>query len=155
MGYGTFSVRRIHTYDDIAPQFDAMARLVHSRGHKVMLPVHPGHDNSKLQKEPYVIPRDNGTTLDGYLRAAHDACADAIIVTSFNEWPETTIVEPALTWEDPYQYLRILAEWQGRKFRPPPGPRAVEQDGRGGTRRQGAMRTRTPQAADTGGIRLP
>jgi len=27
--------------------------------------------------------------------------ADIIGITSFNEWPETTIVEPPLTWGDP------------------------------------------------------
>jgi hypothetical protein len=31
----------------------------------------------------------------GYLRAAIDAGADAILLTSFNEWPETTVAEPS------------------------------------------------------------
>jgi len=30
-------------------------------------------------------------------------------LTSFNEWPETTVVEPSSSWPDPYCYLRILA----------------------------------------------
>jgi hypothetical protein len=51
-----------------------------------------------------------------------DARADAILLTSFNEWPETTIVEPASSWSDPSLYLRILAEWKGVKFSPPPLP---------------------------------
>jgi hypothetical protein len=31
----------------------------------------------------------------GYLGAAIDAGADAILLTSFNEWPGTTVVEPS------------------------------------------------------------
>ena len=41
------------------------------------------------------------------------------VLTSFNEWPETTIVEPSSSWSDPYSYLKILAEWKGAKFSPP------------------------------------
>ncbi|MCP4640254.1 MAG: hypothetical protein GY851_07480 [bacterium] len=128
MGYGTFSVLRKHTYDGLAPQFDGMARVCHHHGHKAMLPVHPGHDNSKIQEAPYVIPRDEGETLRGYLRAVTDAKADAVVVTSFNEWPETTVVEPARTWDDPYLYLRILAEWKGKRFVPPPLPKGTRED---------------------------
>ena len=40
-------------------------------------------------------------------------------MTSFNEWPETTVVEPSSSWSDPDLYLRILAEWRGVKFSPP------------------------------------
>ena len=43
-------------------------------------------------------------------------------ITSWNEWPETTVVEPAMTWPDPYLYLRIVAGFQGRKFIAPPLP---------------------------------
>jgi hypothetical protein len=71
-----------------------------------------------------VIPRDEGATLRGYLRAATDAGADAVLLTSFNEWPETTVVEPSSSWSDPYSYLRILAEWNGVKFSPPPLPKS-------------------------------
>ena len=44
------------------------------------------------------------------------------MVTSWNEWPESTVVEPSSHWPDPYQYLRILAEWKGREFVPPALP---------------------------------
>ena len=47
------------------------------------------------------------------------AGADMISITSFNEWPETTVVEPALTWPDPYLYLKILAEFRGIRWRTP------------------------------------
>lgn len=68
------------------------------------------------------MPRRDGETLRDYLRAATDAHADAILVTSWNEWPETTVVEPSSTWEDPYGFLRILAAWRGIAFEPPAGP---------------------------------
>lgn len=119
MMYGTFSVHREHTFDALAPQYRHYAARVRAAGRDVVLPVHPGHNNSKLQTEPYVIPRDEGDTLRGYLRAAEAAHADAVLVTSFNEWPETTNVEPAVTWENPYRYLEILAEWKRKRFRAP------------------------------------
>jgi hypothetical protein len=123
MAYGTFSVQRIHTYEDLAPQYAGMAAPAKRRGKSVMLPVHPGLDNSRIQEGSYVIPREDGETMKGYIRAAENTGADALILTSFNEWPETTVVEPAMTWDDPYRYLRVLAEWKGRAFVPPPVPR--------------------------------
>lgn len=119
MTYGTFSVRRIHTCKELAPLYAGMAAQAHQAGKRISLPVHPGHNNAKLQKDPYIIPRNNGETFLGYLRAAKDARADMIHITSFNEWPETTVIEPAVTWPDPYRYLRLLAQWQNETFTPP------------------------------------
>ncbi|MCX7008210.1 MAG: glycoside hydrolase family 99-like domain-containing protein [Kiritimatiellaeota bacterium] len=121
--YGTFSLRRIWQYDDIAPHYRRMTQQAHAAGKKTFLPAHPGHDNSGFRPNDYfVIPRDDGVTLRDYLRAITDAGADAALVTSFNEWPETTIVEPSSSWPDPYFYLKILAEWKGIKFVPPSMP---------------------------------
>lgn len=122
--YGTFSVRRAWTYDELAPDYARLASQAHAAGKRVFLPVHPGHDNSGFRPNDYfIIPRDGGATLRGYLRAATDAGADAIVVTSFNEWPETTVVEPSSSWPDPYLYLKILAEWKGVSFVAPSLPR--------------------------------
>jgi hypothetical protein len=90
----------------------------------MILPVHPGHSNARYRTDPYVMPRRDGQTLRDFLRAASDAGADAILLTSWNEWPETTVVEPSSTWADPYQDLRILADWKGLRFpdRPSPPP---------------------------------
>jgi len=49
-------------------------------------------------------------------------------VTSFNEWPETTNVEPALSWRDPYRYLKILAEFRGKPWSAPELPPAEALD---------------------------
>ena len=95
----------------------------HAAGKKAFLPAHPGHDNSGARpNDHFVMPRDDGATLRGYLRAATGADADVVLLTSFNEWPETTIVEPSSSWPDPYLYLKILAEWKGTNFTAPPLP---------------------------------
>ncbi len=121
--YGTFSLRRIWKYDEIAPHYARLAGQAHTAGKKVFLPAHPGHDNSGFRPNDFfVIPRDDGATLRGYLRAITDAGADVALLTSFNEWPETTIVEPSSSWADPYRYLKILAEWKGLSFERPPLP---------------------------------
>ena len=93
----------------------------------MLLPVHPGHDNSHFREAPhlYVMPRRDGQTLRDYL-AATDAGADYIMVTSWNEWPESTVVEPASSWPDPYLYLEILAEWKGTNFTEPPLPKNIK-----------------------------
>jgi hypothetical protein len=33
-----------------------------------------------------------------------------------------TEVEPSATWKDPYLYLKLIAEWRGRPWTPPPLP---------------------------------
>jgi hypothetical protein len=48
------------------------------------------------------------------------------MVTSWNEWPESTVIEPSSTWIDPYMYLRVIAEWRGKKFENPPTPSCLE-----------------------------
>lgn len=123
--YSTFSNFRAHTYEQLVGKFRYMTTLAHEAGKKMLLPVHPGHDNSFFVDAPYVMPRRDGETLRDYLRAATDAGADFILVTSWNEWPETTVVEPSSSWPDPYRYLKVLAEWRGLEFEsipPPHGP---------------------------------
>ena len=125
--YGTFSIKRVWKYTDIAPDYARLADQAHASGKKVFLPVHPGHDNSGFRPDDFfIIPREDGATLRGYLRAATDAGADVVLLTSFNEWPETTVVEPSSSWTDPYSYLKILAEWKGAAFTPPLLPRVRE-----------------------------
>ena len=121
--YGTFSVKRIWKYDDLLPHYRRLVKQAHDAGKKAFLPAHPGLDNSGIQSPHFIIPREDGATLRGYLRAATDAGADLVLLTSFNEWPETTIVEPSSSWPDPYLYLKILAEWRGTTFTVPSLPK--------------------------------
>jgi hypothetical protein len=120
--YSTFSNFRAHEYGELAGKYRYLVQLAHGAGKKMLLPVHPGHDNSHFRDDPYVMPRRDGQTLRDYLRAATDAGADYLMVTSWNEWPETTVVEPSSSWPDPYLYLKILAEWRGRGFTAPSPP---------------------------------
>lgn len=117
--YSAFSHFRADRYDELIAEYRHLADQAHAHGRRMVLPVHPGHDNSRFSAAPYRMPRRDGDTLRDYLRAATDAGADAVLVTSWNEWPETTVVEPAASWRDPYAYLRILAAWRGMPFAPP------------------------------------
>jgi arylsulfatase A-like enzyme len=120
--YSTFSNFRAHEYDSLVGRYRYLTKLAHDAGKKMLLPIHPGHDNSHFADNPYIMPRRDGQTLRDFLHAATDAGADYIMVTSWNEWPESTVVEPSSSWPDPYQYLRILAEWKGISFIEPPHP---------------------------------
>jgi hypothetical protein len=120
--YGTFSNFKACRYEELAGKYRYLAQLAHDAGKKMLLPVHPGHNNSHFNPAPYVMPRRDGRTLRDYLCAATEAGADFILVTSWNEWPETTVVEPSSSWPDPYLYLKILAEWKGVAFAMPPLP---------------------------------
>ncbi len=120
--YSTFSHFRAHEYKDLAGKYRYLTKLAHDAGKKMLLPVHPGHDNSHFNDQPYVMPRRDGKTLKDFLQAATDAGADYIMITSWNEWPESTVVEPSSSWEDPYQYLKIIAEWKGVVFNPTTPP---------------------------------
>ena len=122
--YSTFSNFRAHRYEELAGKYRYLTRLAHDAGKKMLLPVHPGHDNSHFREAPhvYVMPRRDGRTLGDYLRAASDAGADHILITSWNEWPETTVIEPSSSWPNPYLYLEVVAQWRGVKFIVPPLP---------------------------------
>ncbi len=120
--YSTFSNFRAHEYEALVGKYRYLTKLAQDAGKKMLLPVHPGHDNSHFVDNPYVMPRREGQTLRDFLRAATDAGADYIMITSWNEWPESTVIEPSSSWPDPYLYLRIIADWKGTKFAAPPLP---------------------------------
>ena len=121
--YGTFSVRRLWERAELGPFFVRYARDVRAAGRELLLPMHPALDNRVIQpKEGFAIPFRDGETLEGYHAAALAAGADVLLLTSFNEWPEGTVVEPSADWPDPYRHLRQIARWKGREFVPPALP---------------------------------
>jgi hypothetical protein len=124
--YSTFSNFRANQYEELAGKYRYLTDLAHTAGKKMLLPVHSGHDNSHYSSTPYVMPRRDGQTLRDFLRAATEAGAEYIMVTSWNEWPESTVVEPSSSWSDPYLYLKILAEWKGTNFIVPPLPKNMK-----------------------------
>ncbi len=126
--YGTFSIFPAHTYDHLTARYAKVVKQAHDSGKKMCVPVHPGHNNlNEGNPKHYEMPRRDGHTFRDYLRAASDSKADYVMVTSFNEWPESTVIEPSSSWADPYQYLKILAEWKGVEFRAPEEPQRVKQ----------------------------
>lgn len=126
--YGTFSIFREYGYKYLADRYARVVKQAHDAGKKMCLPVHPGHNNLRTgNPSHFEMPRNDGQTLRDYLQAATGAGADYVMVTSFNEWPESTVIEPSSSWKDPYQYLKILADWKGVKFRQPDEPACVKQ----------------------------
>ena len=115
--YGTFSIFEETGYEQLVERYIRVVGQAHAAGKKMCVPVHPGHDNlQEGNPKHYEMPRRNGGTFRDYLKAATHSGADYVMVTSFNEWPESTVIEPSSSWSDPYQYLKILAEWKGVKF---------------------------------------
>jgi hypothetical protein len=51
---------------------------------------------------------------------ATGAGAGTDLLTSFNEWPETIVVEPSSSWKAPCLFLKIVAEWKDLEFTPSP-----------------------------------
>jgi hypothetical protein len=88
----------VYTYDVLTYGGDKLARLCkQARTVKLLcLPsVGPGFDARRATGNSRVKPRRNGATYDSMWRAALAAHADAVTITSFNEWHEGTQIEPA------------------------------------------------------------
>ena len=49
--YSTFSHFRAHEYDQLIGKYRYLTGLAHGAGKKMLLPVHPGHDNSHFQSD--------------------------------------------------------------------------------------------------------
>lgn len=106
----------------ISALYSGFAEQVHHAGKKVQLPVLPGHNNTPVEPEPFIISRKNGKTLKTFLHATEKAKADVVVICSFNEWLEGTEIEPNLTKGDPYVSLKVLAKWHDKKWVTPPLP---------------------------------
>jgi hypothetical protein len=70
----------------------------------------PGYDDRHLPGRPEhtYLPRDNGSLYRAQWASATDTGADQALVVSFNEWPETTNIEPS--WESGDLYLDLTAQ---------------------------------------------
>jgi hypothetical protein len=64
----------------------------------------PGYDDRHLAGRPEstYMPRDNGALYRAQWGSATQSGADQALVVSFNEWPETTNIEPNLEWGNLY-----------------------------------------------------
>jgi hypothetical protein len=88
----------VYTYDFINYHGGTFVRLC-QEAHAVHLlcapSVGPGYDGSRAGEAPVRRPRRHGATYDALWAAALAASPDVISITSFNEWGESTQIEPA------------------------------------------------------------
>lgn len=70
----------------------------------------PGYNDTELgRKYPSDVPRDNGALYTSLWKAARAAKPDMFLITSFNEWHESTAIEPSFQWRD--LYLDLTGEF--------------------------------------------
>lgn len=68
-----------------------------------VVPVAPGYDDRHLEDRSGIfVPRNGGDHYRSQWRTAKQVHADAAVVISFNEWYETTNIEPNRRWGDLY-----------------------------------------------------
>jgi len=72
--------------------------------------VAPGFDATKISPGSDTIPHGDGATFDNVWELATSVGADAILVTSFNEWHEGTEVENSREYGG--QYLEAILHWR-------------------------------------------
>ncbi|MGH2676486.1 MAG: hypothetical protein ACRDH1_13875, partial [Actinomycetota bacterium] len=73
----------------------------------------PGYDDRHIPgRKPDFFPREGGTLYEAQWRSAIDSHSDQALIVSFNEWMETTNIEPNAEWGD--QYLGMTAELAAR-----------------------------------------
>lgn len=88
----------LYTYDIVTYGGNTFARLCHEAHVAGLLcapSVGPGYDARRAVGDTRVKPRRYGATYDAMWQSAIAAGADAITITSYNEWHEGTQIEPA------------------------------------------------------------
>ena len=87
-----------YTYDVLVYGGDKFERLcteARTLGLLCAPSVGPGYDAEAATGDPRVKTRGDGATYDSMWRAALNADADLVTITSYNEWGEGTQIEPA------------------------------------------------------------
>jgi glycoprotein endo-alpha-1,2-mannosidase len=87
-----------YTYDILeygGAKFARFCQQAHAAGILCAPSVGPGYSAYLANGDPRVKPREDGATYDCMWRAALDANADVVTITSYNEWSEGTQIEPA------------------------------------------------------------
>jgi hypothetical protein len=92
-GFAGFYTYDILVYD--GAKFGRMCNQARSLGILCAPSVGPGYEAAAATGDTRVKPRLNGGTYDSMWRAANDAGADIVTITSYNEWSEGTQIEPA------------------------------------------------------------
>jgi hypothetical protein len=109
-----------YTYDlldDGGDKFDRLCGEARAAAILCAPSVGPGFDASRATAEKRTKPRENGATYDRMWRAALDAGADLVTITSYNEWSEGTQIEPACarrgydSYDGAYGIHGAAADW--------------------------------------------
>jgi hypothetical protein len=114
----------LHTYNpiwitlqakDYQQVFAETSRAVHERGKLFAATVCPGFDNSQVVRSPnwLVVPREDGQYYRMTWEAALASQPDWILICSYNEWGESSVIEPTLQFGEQYmqmtrQYTRLF-----------------------------------------------
>jgi hypothetical protein len=86
--------------------------------------VNPGADNRKVPTQPEKVVRDreNGNYYRETWHAAFSTYPDWIMITSWNEWPEGTMIEPSVTYGNLYLDITRQFAAQFKSGLPTPTP---------------------------------
>jgi hypothetical protein len=90
----------VYTYDVLlwgADTYGRLCRQAHTVGLLCMPSVGPGYEAERATGDVRVKPRRDGATYDAMWKSAIASGADAVTITSYNEWHEGTQIEPART----------------------------------------------------------
>jgi hypothetical protein len=106
----------VYTYDIVTYAGNTFGRVCDEARAKGLLcapSVGPGYDARRGSSDPRVKPRRDGATYDSMWRAAIQARADRVTITSYNEWHEGTQIEPAAPGcrRGAYRYVSYDGAW--------------------------------------------
>ena len=97
---------------DLGMALRARAAAARAAGRPFMAPVAPGFDDRAVRQPGTVVPRDGGATYDRTWRAALAADPAWILVASWNEWHESSEIEPSREYGT--RYLEATRTWAER-----------------------------------------
>jgi hypothetical protein len=120
----------------VARYYQKGVKIARQQSRISCLTVAPGSDQRKAYKFDWIMDRLDGQTYRTMWEEAIKAKPDWVIITSWNEWPEGTEIEPSLELGD--KYLQITSEYSKQLFSSAPinvpPPAALPQFAPGTTR---------------------
>jgi hypothetical protein len=115
---------------DMAYTANKFARRVRDQASRLGAPkvyvatVMPGYDDRKTGRgNAFAVDREDGAYYERSWRAAIGSSPDWVVITSFNEWPEGTYIEPSQAYGS--RYLDLTAAWSAVFHSSAPPPAAV------------------------------